>query len=58
MKVKSIAECSPWIILQYFWPAQAILRLENLFSDFLQWPFYTGFTVLPKLTTDFLGYEK
>ena len=21
MKVKSIAECSPWTILQYFWPA-------------------------------------
>ena len=21
MKVKSIAECSPWSILQYFWPA-------------------------------------
>ena len=21
MKVKSIAECSPWGILQYFWPA-------------------------------------
>ena len=21
MQVKSIAECSPWSILQYFWPA-------------------------------------
>ena len=21
MKVESIAECSPWIILQYMWPA-------------------------------------
>ena len=21
MKVQSIAECSPWSILQYFWPA-------------------------------------
>ena len=21
IKVKSIAECSPWSILQYFWPA-------------------------------------
>ena len=21
MKVKNIAECSPWSILQYFWPA-------------------------------------
>ena len=21
MKVESIAECSPWSILQYFWPA-------------------------------------
>ena len=28
MKVKSIAECSPWSILQYFWPA---------LSDNLSW---------------------
>ena len=34
MKVKSIAECSPWSILQYFWPALAIICLENQFSVF------------------------
>ena len=28
MKVESIAECSPWSILQYFWPA-LIDSLEN-----------------------------
>ena len=27
MKVESIAECSPWSILQYIWPA---LKLHNL----------------------------
>ena len=31
MKVESIAECSPWSILQYFWPA---------FSD--NWSFLSG----------------
>ena len=30
MKVKSIAECSPWSILQYFWPA-----LSNNWPSFL-----------------------
>ena len=30
MKVKSIAECSPWGILQYFWPA-----LSDNWSSFL-----------------------
>ena len=37
MKVKSIAECSPWSILQYFWPTLSdncglenqIVGLEN-----------------------------
>ena len=24
MKVESITECSPWSILQYFWPALSI----------------------------------
>ena len=32
MKVKSIAECSPWSILQYFW----LVLLENQFSVFLR----------------------
>ena len=29
MKVKSIAECSPWSILQYFWPALSNNRNEK-----------------------------
>ena len=38
MNVESIAECSPWNILQYFWPA---------LSDYLSWkpinvPFQSG----------------
>ena len=33
MKVESIAECSPWSILQYFWPA-LIISLENQFFVF------------------------
>ena len=31
MKVESIAECSLWSILQYFWPGQAIIGIENQF---------------------------
>ena len=33
MQVKSIAECFPQSILQYFWPA--LIGLENQFSVFL-----------------------
>ena len=29
MKVESIAECSPWNILQYSWPALSDNRMEN-----------------------------
>ena len=36
MKVKSIAECSPWSILQYFWPALRDNGLENQFSVVLR----------------------
>ena len=33
MKVESIAECSHWSILQYFWPALSnIIGLENQYS--------------------------
>ena len=32
MKVESIAECSPWSILQYFWPT---LREIRYWSPFL-----------------------
>ena len=35
MKVKSIAECSHWSILQYFWPALSD-GLENQFVVFLR----------------------
>ena len=34
MKVKSIAECSHWSILQYFLPALSIISLENFFWFF------------------------
>ena len=38
MQVESIAECSHWIILQYFWPAlfKTIIGLENQFWVFLR----------------------
>ena len=37
MKAESIAECSPWSILQNFWPALSyIIGLENQFSVFLR----------------------
>ena len=32
MKVESIAECSPWSILQYFWPA--LKDIQNQFLVF------------------------
>ena len=36
MQVKSIAECSPWSILQYFWPSLSYhLSLRSLFCLFL-----------------------
>ena len=47
-QVESIAECSFWsslCILQYFWPALS-KNLKTNFWSFLEWPFYTGFTVL------------
>ena len=44
MKVKSIAEC----IMQYFWPALSDNQSWKLiFGLLFEWPFYTGFTVLP-----------
>ena len=41
MKVESIAECSPWSILQYFWPALSDNGSKNpilgiFFSDRLR----------------------
>ena len=45
MQVKSIAECSLWSILQYFWPASTDYWYWKPILFFLEWPFYTGFTV-------------
>ena len=38
MKVESIAECSPWSILQYYWRPTV---LKNNFLSFWEWPFFT-----------------
>ena len=38
MKVESIAECSIWSILQYFWPVQSILQYF--------WPALSDYSVL------------
>ena len=46
IEVESIAECSPWSILQYFWPALSDkCSWKNNFRSFLEWLFYTGFAV-------------
>ena len=46
IKVQSIAECSPWSILQYFWPLLSHNRpWKPIFLSFWKWPFYTDFTV-------------
>ena len=34
MKVETIAECSPWSIMQYFWPALSYNWSWNQFSVF------------------------
>ena len=46
MKVESNAECSPWSILQYFWPALSDNRSWKPIFDLFEWPFKTGFTVV------------
>ena len=47
MKFESIAKCSPWSILQYFWPALSDnWSWKSIFGLFFEWLFYTGFTVL------------
>ena len=49
MKVESIAECSPWSILQYFWPALSDNRSWKLiFGLLFECPLKTGFTVIHK----------
>ena len=46
MKVKRIAECSPWGILQYFWPALSDKSvLKTNFGVLSERPLKTGFTV-------------
>ena len=47
MQVKSIAECSPWSILQYFGPSLShLLSIRFLFClSIFEWPPKTGFTV-------------
>ena len=47
MKVKSIAECSSWSILQYFWPALSDNQSwKPNFGLRFGWPLKAGFTVL------------
>ena len=49
MKVESIAECSPWSILQYFWPALSDdLSWKNNFGLLFEWPLKIGFIVVNK----------
>ena len=46
MKVESIAECSTWSILQYFWPALSDnWSWKPIFGLVFEWPLKTGFTV-------------
>ena len=45
MKVRCIAECSPWSILQYFDLHKAIIGLENQFLVFLRVAVLCMFTV-------------
>ena len=51
MKVKSIAECSPWNILQYFWPAISFNRSWKPFFCLFERLFYIGFNVYYPLWT-------
>ena len=47
MKVKSIAECSHWSILQYFWPSLSDNRSwKPVFRLLFEWPLKTRFTVM------------
>ena len=46
MKVESITECSPWSILQYFWPALSNnWSCKPVFGLLFEWQLKTGFTV-------------
>ena len=46
MKVEPIAECSPWSILQYFWPALSDNWYgKPIFGVLFEWPLKTGLAV-------------
>ena len=47
MKVESIAEYSPWSMLQYFWPALSKNRYwKPNFGLLFEWPLKTGLLYL------------
>ena len=52
MKLKSIAECSPRSILQYFWPALSDNPPWKPFFLLFEWPLKTGFTVYSCVAMD------
>ena len=56
MKVESIAECSHWSILQYFWPALSDNWSRKAIFGLLEWPLYTGFTVIENLFNNSFVY--
>ena len=46
MQVKSIAECSPWSILQYFWPSLSYhFSIKMFVFSIIKWPLAIDFTV-------------
>ena len=59
MTVKSIAECSPWSILQYFWPALSdIWYLKPTFAAFESGRFRQVLLYLNKMFVFRAGYHK
>ena len=53
MQVKSIAECSPWSILQYFWPSLSYyLSLRSFFCLFLNGRFTQALLYLESIEMD------
>ena len=60
MKVESIAECSHWSILKYFWPALGDnLSWKSTLVFFFSGRFKTGFTIWPRCKEQiFLGQNK
>ena len=59
MKVESIAECSHWSILQYFWPALSNNRSwKPIFGLLFEWPLKTGFTVFHYAAVELLQWSR